>query len=103
MDLDTTVLGPGHSPSSKCSADFVQPVCSNPKRSVISADGFQRCSNVPVWKHLIGGPLTTDERISLIMDLFSDRDEIEALKDLGGGDAQLFINVIDEVPFHSSE
>ena len=67
----------------------------------ISADRFPRCSNVPVWKHLIERTFTTDERVSLITDLFSDRGEIEALKNLSGGDAQLFVDVIDEVPSHS--
>ena len=53
-----------------------------------------------MWKHLIDRPLTTDERVSLIASLFSDRGEIEALKDLRRGDAQLFIDVIDGVLFH---
>ena len=67
----------------------------------ISANRFIRCSNIPVWKHLTDRPLTTDERVSLIADLFTDRDKIEALKALSGGDAQSFIDVIDEVPLHS--
>ena len=54
-----------------------------------------------MWKHLIDRPFTADERISLIADLFYNHDEIEALKGLSGGDAQLFVNVIDEVPFYS--
>ena len=67
----------------------------------ISADRFPRCSDVPVWKHLAERPFTTDERVSLIADLFSDRDEIEALKDLSESDAQSFIDMVDEVSFHS--
>ena len=67
----------------------------------ISADRFLRCSNVPLWKHLIDRPLTTDEHVSLVADLFSDRDEVEALKGLSGGDAQLFIDVVDKVSFRS--
>ena len=67
----------------------------------MSTDRFLRCNDIPVWKHLINRPLTTDERISLIADLFSDRDEMEALKDLSGGDAQSFIDMIDEVPLRS--
>ena len=66
----------------------------------ISADRFPRCSDAPVWKQLIDRPLTTDERASLIADLFSNRDEIENLKILSGSDAQSFIDVIDEVPPH---
>ena len=54
-----------------------------------------------MWKHLIDRPLTTDERASMIADLFSDRDEIEAFKDLSRGDAQSIIDVIDEVPHNS--
>ena len=47
--------------------------------------------------------LTADERISLITTIFSDRDEVEIVKDLQGDDAQSFVNVIDEVlrPFIS--
>ena len=67
----------------------------------MSADHFLRCSDNPLWKHLIDRPLTKDERVSLIADLFSDRSEIETLKGLNGGDAQSFIDVIDEVPVHS--
>ena len=54
-----------------------------------------------MWKQLIDRPFTTDERASLIVDLFSDPDEIEALKDLSGSDAQSFIDMVDEVRIHS--
>ena len=64
-------------------------------------DRFLRCSDNPLWKHLINRSLTTDERVSLITDLFSDRDEMEALKGLSESDAQSFIDLIDEVPPHS--
>ena len=65
-------------------------------------DQLLRSSDIPVWKHLTNDPLTTDERVSLIADLFSDRDEIDTLKALSGGDAQSVIDAIDEVPvrFH---
>ena len=69
-----------------------------PLTKCISADRLLRCSDIPVWKHLIDRPLTKDERASMIADLFSDRDEIEALKDLRREDAQSIIDVIDEVP-----
>ena len=62
---------------------------------------FLRCSDGPLWKHLIDRPLTKDERVSLTVDLFSDRSKMEALKDLGGGNAQFFIDVVDEVSLHS--
>ena len=55
------------------------------------------CSGIPAWKRLIDRPLAKDERISLIADIFSDRDETEVVKCLRGGDAQSFVDVIDEV------
>ena len=67
----------------------------------MSADRFPRCSDNPLWKHLIGLPFTKDQRVSLIEDLLSDRSEMEALMDLGGADAQSFIDVVDEVSIHA--
>ena len=62
--------------------------------------GFSR-SGIPAWKRLIDRPLATDECISLIAGIFSDRGEAEAIKHLQGDDAQSFVDVIDEVPPHS--
>ena len=59
------------------------------------------CSGIPAWKRLIDRPLAVDERIPLIVSLFSDRDETEAIKRLHGSDAQSFVDVIDEVIPHS--
>ena len=56
--------------------------------------------DLPVWKHLTDSPLTTDERVSLIAELFSDQGEIDALKALDGSDAQSVIDVIDKVLVH---
>ena len=42
-------------------------------------------------------PLASDDQISLITDILSDRDEIEVVKHLYGDDAQSFVDVIDEV------
>ena len=67
----------------------------------MSADQFLSYSDISVWKHLTNSPLTTDERVSLIADLFSDPDEIDTLKALGEGDAQSVIDVVDEVLVHS--
>ncbi|KAF9642914.1 kinase-like protein [Thelephora ganbajun] len=50
----------------------------------------------PAWKRLIGHTLSTNEHISLITSLFSDRSEVEVLENLSGDDAQAFIDVIDE-------
>ena len=60
----------------------------------------------PGWKKLIGGPLTTHERATLIVTIFSNRDEIEVIKQLCGDEAQTFVDVIYEVcphPSHSEE
>ena len=54
-------------------------------------------SNTPAWKCLIERSLTPDECTSLIADIFSDRDEAEAVKHLHGDNAQSFVDVIDEV------
>ena len=100
MEVDATMLGSESPPASKCSVDFVQPVRSDSERSVCRLTGFPgavttRCGN------LIDLPFTKDQRVSLIEDLFSDGSEMEALKDLGGGDAQSFIDMVDEVSHHS--
>lgn len=52
--------------------------------------------NPPTWKLLIVNTLSMDERIPLITFIFSDHDEVEALKYLSRCDAQAFVNVIDE-------
>ncbi|KAF9645422.1 kinase-like protein [Thelephora ganbajun] len=51
----------------------------------------------PAWKQLIGHTLPTNEHISLITSIFSNRNEVEVLGNLSGDDAQAFIDVIDEV------
>ena len=54
------------------------------------------CRNPPPWKRLINPTVPTDERIDLIKSIFSDRDEVEAFHYLSGGDAQAFVDTIDE-------
>jgi len=61
-------------------------------------DRFLTYSGVPTWRRLFSRPCTADERISLVTEIFSDSDEIHAVKCLSGDDAQAFIDVIDEVP-----
>ena len=67
---------------------------------VCRPDRFLTCSGTPAWKRLTDRPLTTDERVSLITNLFSDRIETEAVKRLRGGDAQSFVDVMDKVLPH---
>ena len=54
-------------------------------------------SGTPAWERLVYHPLSMSERVSLITDLFSDRDEVEAIKRLSRTNAQSFVDVLDEV------
>ena len=101
VDADTTMLGSRHSPTSTCSPDLVYPVSSNVKPQICWSEGFFACSGIPAWRRLIYHSLAESERVSLIKDLFSDRDEIEAIKHLSRDDAQSFVDVLDEVFHHS--
>lgn len=58
---------------------------------------FLVCRRIPAWKRLIDRPLDPNDRISLITEIFADREEIETVRRLRGEDAQSFIDVIDEV------
>ena len=46
---------------------------------------------------MINPTLPTDERVRLMMSIFSDRDEVEVFRYLSGSDAQAFVDVIDKV------
>jgi hypothetical protein len=54
-------------------------------------------SDIPAWKRLISRTLLPLEVISLIEAIFTNKDEVKAICDLGGDDAQTFINTIHEV------
>ena len=54
-------------------------------------------SGTPALERLVSRPLPANECISLITDLFSDRDEVEAIKRLSRANAQSFVDVLDEV------
>ena len=58
---------------------------------------FATLSGVPAWKRLICCSLSSDERISLITIIFSDRSETELVGRLSGKDAQSFVDVVDQV------
>ena len=55
----------------------------------------------PAWKQLISPTLAIHKRIPLIESIFSDHDEVEVVGHLRGDDAQAFVDVIDEVSFHT--
>ena len=67
----------------------------------MSADRLLRRSNISVWKRLIDSPLTTDERVSLITDLYSGKHVLRTHKTLSASDAQSVVDVIDKVLVHS--
>ena len=54
-------------------------------------------SEVPAWKWLINRTLTMPDRISLITTIFSDRNQVDVVRNLSRDDAQSFIDVVDEV------
>jgi hypothetical protein len=60
-------------------------VCSEPR------------SDPPAWEWLTSYTFSTQERISLIVSIFSDRNQIKVVEGLSGDDAQNFIDVMDMV------
>ena len=57
------------------------------------------CSEAPAWKLLISSTLTMNERISLIMTIFLDHNQVEMVGNLSGDDAQTFVDMLDEASF----
>jgi len=57
----------------------------------------------PAWKRLISPTLPTNERIQLIISIFSCHDEADVFKYPSGNDAQAFVDVVDEVSVHILE
>lgn len=51
----------------------------------------------PAWKLLIKPHLPRDTRASLIVAIFSDRNEVSEVNHLCGEDAQTLVDVVDEV------
>jgi hypothetical protein len=60
-------------------------VCSDPR------------SDLPAWEQLLSHTLPAHERSSLIVTTFSDHNQVKAIEDLSGDDAQNFIDMIDAV------
>ena len=69
--------------------------------SPIPGVGNRVLGSVPAWKHLISHPLSTDERLFLVMVIFADESEVGQVNHLCRDDAQMFVDVLDEVgAFH---
>ena len=58
-------------------------------------------SGPPAWKLLASYSLPTNERVSLIVSIFSDHDEVEVIGGLTGEDAQNVIDMVYEVSTHA--
>ena len=71
--------------------------CSSMWTCIHEFDWFLVCSEDPIWKQLISDPLSAHERIPLITTIFSDKNQVEMVGNLSGNDAQVFIDLIDEV------
>lgn len=69
----------------------------SPWSSPINRHSILVDSSTPAWKRLISYTLLPHEIISLIETIFTSKDEVKAICDLRGDDAQTFINVIHEV------
>ena len=93
-----------HNPQSRPGAEQVLDVLRTPSAhspSQRSCIFFTlACREYPVWKKLITpGHLAIQERISLITQIFSDHHQIAIVGHLSGEEAQIFINIVDEVSF----
>lgn len=53
--------------------------------------------SVSPWKRLISRPVVTHESVSLIIDIFSDNHKIGMVRSLRGDDAQVFVDLVDQV------
>ena len=66
---------------------------------ILALTTFPHSNDIPALKRLVDNPLDSDERASLIADVFSVHDEAELVVRLRGDDTQSFVDAIDEV-FH---
>ena len=105
MDADTAVLAWGGSPTPTCAARSILLVGFS-SRTNAGLTYSSHSNNTPAWKRLVDHSPGLDERISLITDVFSSRNETEAVRHLCGEDAQSFVDLVDEVwpsPFTLAE
>ena len=80
------------SASQQAPPDVTDPACPRPPRPPDSSTHTEL--NLPCWKRLIRSPLTSRERIYLITTIFSNRDEVEAIRRLSREDARTFVDMI---------
>lgn len=99
MDVDATMLEPGSSLTSKSYRSLANPPCTVSHSGDYPSAALTHlwCSDPPAWKQLISCSLSTQERIPLITSIFSDHNESKVVGYISGGDAQIFVDVVDEV------
>ena len=51
----------------------------------------------PTWKRLISYAFPPQEVVSLVEEVFANKDEVKAICELQGDDAQILVNVMHEV------
>ena len=83
------------SASQQARPDIADPACPEPLR--LPDPSIHNDVERPSWERLIRSPLATDERVTLITTILSNRDEIEIIRRLCRDAAQTFIDVIYEV------
>ena len=102
MGDDTAMLGPGSPSTATSVTDFMRLVSFDLSETArLRPDRFTGY-RISAWKRSIDRPIAIDKRISLITAIFSNRGVAEAVKRLSRDDAQAFVDVVDEVPPHSS-
>jgi len=84
-----------------CARKFQKSCRFSPGRSPVNSSGRPfintlTYSAIPAWKRLTCPNLSANERIDLIMTIFSDRDEAEASKYFFSNDAQTFVDTMVE-------
>jgi len=78
--------------------DITDPVCPGSPRPPSSH--IHTRLDLPGWKRLIRSPPTTSERISLILAILSNGEEVGMVKCLCGDEAQNFIDAMYEARYH---
>lgn len=88
-DEEVSVL----STSKRAPVEIADSACHGPP---CSPDSPAHTGGPQGWNRLIYGPTAPHERISLITDILSDRNEVETVRSLCGDDAHTFVDMIYE-------
>jgi len=77
---------------------YTNQTCSRATQLIVRLDSL-------AWKRLLSKTITTRERVSLVITIFSDHNRVEIPRHLSRDDAQTFIDIIDmdDVSFCAKE